>query len=402
MPARENVSRSKARPARDVIVLVKLLYVSGRSFLTGIFNHLADGHLWRVRILQSDDELTESVVAQAEESGVDGMILTLPGRPGALERLAASSIPTVFVNIDGEALRRKAHAAFLSVDHAAIGREGARHLLSCGKFASFAFVHVTPEADGWSHERSDAFRKVLAESGRPFFEYPSRETVADDTDFRDLTEFLISLPKPAGVMTTYDGRASHVLNVCAAAKLAVPRQIAVIGVDNDENFCNFSSPPLSSVLPDFEGGGRKAAEELERLMAKRRVLSPHETRIPVKKVVVRESTAPLPPATALVESALAFIRAQVTEGVTAADVVRHLGVSRRLAEIRFKGLRGETIRAAIESERLDFVKRLLSTTARPIGSIALEAGFKSPVRLSLLFRQRTGMSPRAWRAQHAQ
>ena len=390
--------RREKQPVRDVIVLVNLLFVSGRSFLSGVFSHFADGHLWRVRILQSDGEFTESVAAQAEESGVDGIILTLPGRPGALERVASSSIPAVFVNVDGgEALRRRPRAAFLSVDHAAIGREGARHLLSCGKFASFAFVHVTPEADGWSHARSDAFRKVLAESGRPFFEYPSRVTVADDADFRALTDFLASLPKPAGVMTTYDGRAAHVLNVCSAAGLAVPRQVAVIGVDNDEFFCNFSSPPLSSVLPDFEGGGRMAAEMLENLMAGHR---PREAHIPVRKVVVRESTAPLPPATALVESALAFIRAHATEGATAADVVRHLGVSPRLAELRFRELRGETIRAAIEKERLDLVKRLLRTTARPIESIAREAGFKSPIRLSLLFHQRTGQSPRAWRAQH--
>ena len=58
--------------------------------------------------------------------------------------------------------------------------------------------------------------------------------------------------------------------------------------------------------------------------------------------------------------------------------------------------------AAIEKERLDHVKRLLRTTARPIGRIAEETGFGSADCLSRLFRQRTGKSPRAWRAQHAQ
>ena len=203
-------------------------------------------------------------------------------------------------------------------------------------------------------------------------------------------------------MATYDGRATHILNACSAAGLAVPRQIAVIGVDNDEFFCNFSSPPLSSVLPDFEGGGRMAAEELEALVAGRGTRSPNVVPIPVKKVVARESTAPLPPATALVESALAYIRAHAAEGATPTDVVRHLGVSRRLAELRFRELRGGTIRAAIEKERLDHVKRLLRTTTRPIGRIAEETGFGSADCLSRLFRQRTGKSPRAWRAQHAQ
>ena len=389
----------KARPVRNVIVLARLIYASGRSILSGIFNHLSDGHPWRVRILQDDEEFTESVVAQAEESGVDGMILTLPGQLGALERVVASSIPTVFMNLDGEALRRRANAAFISVDNAAIGREGARHLLSCGRFASFAFVYGRSVTADWAQERADAFHKTLASSGRPFFEYLSREPVGDDADVRDLTDFLVSLPKPAGVMSTFDVRATQVLNVCASAGIDVPRQIAVIGVDNDESLCNFSSPPLSSVLPDFEGGGRMAAEELEALMAKPRARTARVLRIPVKKVVVRESTAPLPPATTLVESAMDYIRTHAAEGVTPSDVVRHLGVSRRLAELRFAELRGETIRAAIEKERLSRVKRLLRNTSRPIGAIAQETGFKSVARLSHLFRQRTGLSPLQWRKQ---
>ncbi len=389
----------RALPIRDVIVQVKLLYASGRSVLSGILGYLAEGHPWRIRLLQTSDELTESVVQQAEESGVDGMIITLPGTSGAMARLAKSSIPTVFMNVDDEALRRRGNAAFLLSDNAAIGRECARHLLSCGKFASFAYIHMTAEVADWSQARADAFRKTLAPTGRPFAEYAARNTVGDDADNRDLTDFLVSLPKPAGVMAAFDARAAHVLNVCSSAKLAVPRQIAVIGVDNDEFIDNYSAPSLSSVLPDFGGGGRRAAELLEDLMAGRGGQTPRETHIPVKKVVVRESTRHLPPATTLVENALAFIQAQVSEGVTPSEVVRHLGVSRRLAELRFQELRGETIRATIEKERLDRVKRLLRMSSRPIGRIAEETGFKSVDRLSRLFKQRTGLSPLQWRKQ---
>ncbi len=390
-------TNGKARPVRDVIVLVNLRYASGRRVLSGVFNHLADGHPWRVRILQSNDEFTEGVAAQAETTGVDGMILTLPGQPGALEKAAASDIPAVFMNLDGEALRKRTNAAIITVDNAAIGQEGARHLLSCGKFASFAFVHGKLNHTDWSRVRAEAFRQTLASSGSPYAEYPPRETIGDDADLRDLSDFLLSLPKPTGVMALFDGRATHVLNACASVGLDVPGHVALIGVDNDESFCDFSSPTLSSVQPDFEGGGRMAAEALETIMAKRRTKAAIVSRIPVSKVIVRESTAPLPPATALVESAMAYIHSHFAEGATPRDVARSLGVSRRLAELRFKDLRGETIRAAIERERLDRVKRLLRTTSLPIGRIAAETGFKSAVRLSHLFRQRTGLSPLQWR-----
>ncbi|MBQ6248574.1 MAG: substrate-binding domain-containing protein, partial [Kiritimatiellae bacterium] len=260
----------KARPVRDVIVLVNLRYASGRRVLSGVFNYLADGHPWRVRILQSNDEFTEGVAAQAETTGVDGMILTLPGQPGALEKAAASDIPAVFMNLDGEALRKRTNAAIITVDNAAIGQEGARHLLSCGKFASFAFVHGKLNHTDWSRVRAEAFRQTLASSGSPYAEYPPRETIGDDADLRDLSDFLLSLPKPTGVMALFDGRATHVLNACASVGLDVPGHVALIGVDNDESFCDFSSPTLSSVQPDFEGGGRMAAEALETIMAKRR------------------------------------------------------------------------------------------------------------------------------------
>ena len=122
----------KARPVRDVIVLVNLRYASGRRVLSGVFNYLADGHPWRVRILQSNDEFTASVAAQAETTGVDGMILTLPGQPGALEKAAASDIPAVFMNLDGEALRKRTNAAIITVDNAAIGQEGAATFCRAG------------------------------------------------------------------------------------------------------------------------------------------------------------------------------------------------------------------------------------------------------------------------------
>ena len=67
--------------------------------------------------------------------------------------------------------------------------------------------------------------------------------------------------------------------------------------------------------------------------------------------------------------------------------------------MRFGELRGETIRAALEKERLNRVKHLLRATTRSIAGIARETGFSSAARLSHLFRQRTGLSPLRWRKQ---
>ena len=379
------------------MILVQLDQGSGRRFLSGVFRHLAAGHPWRIRLLQKPEELTIDTVRDCVREGVDGFILTKPGEPGYVGAIAASGIPTVFSSVGGEALALRDNVSFLWNDSADIGRRGARHLLSCGDFASFAFVHECTDGLDWSTEQAAAFRQTLAATGRPFFESPARDDIGSEEDRRALTDFLVSLPKPAGVMACWDRRAVTVLDVCSAAKLEVPHQVAVLGSDNDEFYCAFSIPPLSSVMADHEGIGYQAAVELDDLMAGRRGGEPRQIRMSARKVVARESTAYIPPATALVRKALAFIGEHATEGIAPGDVVRHLGVSRRLAELRFAELEGRTIRSSIEDVRLDRVKHLLKTTSRPLILITEETGFKSAAHLSRLFKARTSLSPLAWR-----
>ena len=60
---------------------------------------------------------------------------------------------------------------------------------------------------------------------------------------------------------------STVLSACASENIAVPEEVAVIGVDNDELLCGLCNPPLSSVIPDPERIGFEAASRLDQMMA---------------------------------------------------------------------------------------------------------------------------------------
>jgi LacI family transcriptional regulator len=60
-------------------------------------------------------------------------------------------------------------------------------------------------------------------------------------------------------MACNDMRAQHLLDACARCSLAVPEEIAVLGVDNDELLCEQCEPPLSSIedqMPVDEGIGQ--------------------------------------------------------------------------------------------------------------------------------------------------
>ena len=76
-----------------------------------------------------------------------------------------------------------------------------------------------------------------------------------------------TLPKPIGIMACNDLRGQHVLDACNRIDLAVPEEVAVIGVDDEEEVCELCDPPLTSIIPNAELVGYKAAELLDRLMS---------------------------------------------------------------------------------------------------------------------------------------
>ena len=118
----------------------------------------------------------------------------------------------------------------------------------------------------------------------------------------------------------------------------------------------------------------------------------------VRQIVRRESTAEISPSGKLVQKALAFIRRNALKGISVEDVVRHLKVSRRLADLRFRELQGTTIGETIISLRLAEVKRLLRSTKEPIDSIAASCGYENPNYLKNLFKRRFAMSMREFRS----
>ena len=76
----------------------------------------------------------------------------------------------------------------------------------------------------------------------------------------------------------------------------------------------------------------------------------------------------------------------------------HLGVSRRLADLRFREVTGATIQSALVDARLEKVKRWLRDTDMRISDIAQRCGC-DPGVLRNLFRRRCGTSMRDYRAQ---
>ena len=216
-----------------------------------------------------------------------------------------------------------------------------------------------------------------------------------------VSAWLRALPNPAGVFVVNDPTALEVASVCESSGLAVPHQIALMGVENDELYCSFCPVPLTSI----EGGayrlGLKGGELLAGWVESGRRPRPAEHRVPPSGVIVRASTEVLGVADARLKRALAFIRENACKGIGVADVVRRAGLNRRALERRFQtGLRC-SIHREILLTRIDAARALLARTEHPLAEIGERCGFSSPAEFSHVFRRVTGHAPSVFRRDHA-
>ena len=385
-----------------VAVVLRLAFGSGRDILYGISRYARKHCRWQLHIINFTGDDTLNEIRRAERKGVDGIIAN--GLDNALiaAHLSRSATPLVVIGARSPGLRRRmANLAFVRNDDKDIGRFGADYLASLGLAHSYGFVDWS--ATGYaSILRREGFMERFKESDADVRTYSATSDLEKGSleDITALSKWLTSLPKPTAVMAVHDLRAIHVLEAAAMARIRIPRELALIGVDNDELLCDTAEPTLTSIAPDHIRLGELAAEVLKDLMNGAHRHHALTIRSSVKTIVERQSAKPVTPATRLVEQAMAFIRRNALKGISAVDVVNHLGVSRRLADARFRQLTGQSILSAILKTRLDEVKRRLRDTDTPIAKITAACGFKGENYAKKLFRSRFGVPMTAWRAQY--
>ena len=363
---------------------------AGRQHLIGIFRFLAQSVKWDIRIVQPPTELAADAIEQASSEGFDGIITALPCADSTCRRLAETGIPVVLLDISYPMLDKK-QSCVIRIDDADIASQAADYFLDMGNFNDFAFVPAQGNPD-WSARRESGFRKAVASSGHRLHVF--RQTVPKyDVAMQ---RWLQSLRKPAAVFCANDQCAITVLEACHTADIDVPSHISILGVDDDEYLCCSVNPQISSVIPDFETEGFQAAQALSRMMsgkpptrAKQRILA--------SGITERASTRRLSPATMLVNRGLEFIRLNAKRNITVSAVVAHLGVSRRLADLRFRQIENKSILEVITEHRIEAVKRQLSRTNASIATITRNCGFSSANYLKELFRRHCGMTMRDYR-----
>ena len=285
----------------------------------------------------------------------------------------------------------------VTVDNERIGELAAEHLADCG-IRHFAYVGW---GGGYGRGRLAGFERGADKAGGGAvgrYGGVDAEIALRTLQFvdRELGEWLTRLPKPVGVFCTRDQVAVHVSATCRLFGLAVPEQVAIVGVDNDDLFCRMCFPPLTSIQTAGERVGVRAAEVLDGMIGGGRPATMRAT-VPPLGVVPRQSTSVLHLEDADVAAAATFIRANVHRALRIEDVVAATSAGRRTLERQFRRALGRSLLEEVRRCRVEQAKRLLTESALPLKGIARRCGFGSTERFHRVFAALAGETPHAFR-----
>ncbi len=376
------------KPVPKVALLVETSNSYARDLLHGVRSWVRESGPWSIRL--TEQGRGAAVPAWLRRWDGDGVIARVENAEIA-RGLRATGLPVIDVSAALPDL------VFPRVATHAVGaaRLAANHL---GDLGLKRFAYCGYRGVNWSRRRGDAFAAAVAADGGTCERFEPAAGPVDD-EIGAIAAWLQRLRPPVGVLAAIDLRGQQVLAACRLAGLAVPDEVAVIGVHNDELLCDLCDPPLSSVRPNARRAGYVAAGLLAKAMAGHRLpVALHE--IEPQGVASRQSTNLEAVTDAKIADVIRFMRQQAAGGANVGDVLRAIPMARTALERRFKAVLGTTPHAHLRKLRIARVQELLVTTNLPVGEIAAATGFDNPEYLSAMFRRECGVSPREFRARH--
>lgn len=172
----------------------------------------------------------------------------------------------------------------------------------------------------------------------------------------------------------------QILNACRSVDLAIPDVLGVIGVDDDDAICMMCDPTLSSVRPNAERVGYRAAEVLHGMLSGIAPAHDNEYIAPLA-VTERQSTQVVAVEDEELARVCRLIRQAACDGINVADVVKFSSLSRRPLERRVRDELDITPRELITEMQIKRAKQLLRETGMTLEQIFKRTGFRHKERL---------------------
>jgi LacI family transcriptional regulator len=371
--------------------------VFDRELITGIADYLASTRTQWDLFLEEDFRLR---LAGIERWQGDGIIADFDD-PAVAAALAPSRIPLVAVGGSYEdPADYPAGVPYVATDNFKLIKLAYETLIDAGlrNFAMFSLPEA-PE-NRWAQEREKAFTALMRRDRMEPEVFRGQCTRAStwDAAVQEQVAWLRSLPKPVGIVAVTDARARQLLQACTLAGIAVPEQVALIGIDNDPLARMLTRIPMSSVIQGAQEMGRTAAHLLDRMLhgvplADTRIL------VPPAGINVLASSRHAPAKHPHVMRARHFIRQYACQRIRTEQVADYVGISRSSLESYFRQELGHSVHDEILRLRLATAKQMLEQGDCNLAEVALRCGFTSSQYMHSVFKRELGCSPRGYQEQ---
>lgn len=281
-------------------------------------------------------------------------------------------------------------------DYREIGRRAAAYLWKRG-FRRLGYYGV--EGVWYSREIESGYREFGEAQGVAIASLRSASTIGEtprwDQGQEELDAWLLEFEKPFAILAAHDPRATMVIRACDRNGLAVPREVGVIGVNDDTSTCEASRPTLTSIERNGEALGWKVAEFLDEMIAQQLLNPAREIVIPPGEVRVRESTQTFAIDHPALREAVAFVEAHHAQPISVDQIAAAAGKSRRWIEDRFRAELQCSPSEFLRLVRVETATDLLSADQKlGIGELADRCGFSGTRQINAAFRAVAGMSVR--------
>ncbi|SDZ03098.1 XylR family transcriptional regulator [Pseudomonas salomonii] len=381
-------------PVHRIALLFNGSKIYDRGIITGIGNYLSSTRVsWDLFL--EEDFLCR--LRGIERWQGDGIIADFDD-PLIGEALADIHLPVVAVGGSYQDARAYPKGIpYVATDNHALIKLAYEHLIEAGltRFACFSLPEA--QANRWAQEREKAFRRLMQRDGLQVEIYRGLGTSAPlwDSAVEQQIAWLQALPKPIGIIAVTDARARQLLQACLTAGIAVPEEVALIGIDNDPLTRTLTRVPLSSVIQGTETMGRTAAALLHQMLHGKPCAGT-QILVPPDAINVQASSLHQPLGNPYVMQALLFIRQYACQGIKTAQVAAYVGVSRSSLESHFRKVRGCSVHDEILRFKLAAAAKGLEDHALAIADVAHNCGFKSAQYLHTVFRREFGCTPREY------
>jgi len=380
--------------APKIALLVETSREYGRGILRGVIRYQQEHEPWSIYF--KPHGLGESPPPWLNSWRGDGILARINDRRMA-RALSSTSVPIV----DLRNALPDLNLPTVAISNRTVVRLAVDHFLEQG-FRRFAFCGTPRGENRNQDDRCALFEGQVKDKGFHChtYEHPEAPFRSWDSEQRHITRWLKSLPTPIAIMTCHDDRGQQVIDASLRAALAVPDEVAILGVDNDPFLCNLSTPQLSSIDVYPERIGYEAAALLHRLM---RGGSPPTKPLlfDPRGLVVRRSTDVTVVSDPHVAEVARLIRDNAVKPVSIEQLLSDIPVSRSALFRRFKEHLGRSPKKELSRVRMERAKALLTNSSLSVEEVARQTFQTDSKHFISVFRKATGMTPLVYRRQRS-